>query len=184
MLTAARRAQQLAVHVSEGDLPLSSFGEYSPGAPNATELAALSSLGGVDHGLYQIRFARTPLAGRVTIPDFLRITPGQQRILAEAADYLRTKQPRAGVTVTGLVVRLFREGKYGRGEAVVQGVSDDSGELRRYRAELGESDYNEAFRAHGNGLLVTVTGDVDIRGTRRSIRRIESFSVLPGLEDE
>ncbi|WP_242608539.1 hypothetical protein [Actinomadura formosensis] len=184
MLTAARKAQQLAGQVSEGDLPLSSFGKYSPGAPNATELAALSSLGGADHGIYQIRFAKTPLAGGVADPAFLRITPGQQRILGEAADYLRTKQPRAGVTVTGLVVRLFREGKYGSGEAVIQGVSDDSGETRRYRVELGESDYNEAFRAHGNGLSVTVTGDLDIRGTRRSIRRIESFSVLPGLEDE
>ncbi|MFI0354586.1 hypothetical protein [Actinomadura sp. 9N407] len=184
MLAAARKAQGLAEHVSEGNLPLSSFGEHSPGAPNATELAALSSLGGVDHGTYQVRFAKTPLAGGATLPAFLRITPGQQRILGEAADYLRTKQSRAGVTVTGLVVRLFREGKYGRGEAVVQGVSDDSGEPRRYRVELGETDYNEAFRAHGNGLLVTVTGDLDIRGTRRSIRRITSFSVLPGPEDE
>lgn len=184
MLTAARKAQQLAASVSEGNLPLSSFGEYSSSAPNATELAALSSLGGVDHGVYEMRFAKTPLAGGPVDPTFLRMTPGQQRILGEAADYLRTKQPRAGVTVSGLVVRLFREANYGRGEVVIQGVSDDSGETRRYRVELGEPDYNEAFRAHGNGLSVTVTGDLDIRGTRRSIRRITSFSVLPGLDDE
>ena len=184
MLTTTRKAQQLAEEVSEGDRPISSFGELVPHAPNATELAALSSLGGPDHDIYQIRFAKSPLTGGAAEPAVLRVTPGQQRILGEAADYLRTKQPRAGVTVTGLVVRLFREGGFGRGEAVIQGVADDSGEARRYRVELGELDYNEAVRAHANGLQVTATGDLDIRGTRRSLRRLTSFAIIPGLEDE
>lgn len=184
MLTSARKAQQLAVEVSEGSRPISSFGDFAPDAPNATELAALSSLGGSDHGIYQIRFTRSPLAGGISEPALLRITPGQQRILGEGADYLRTKQPRAGVTVTGLIVRLFREGSLGRGEAVIQGVADDSGEARRYRVELSEPDYNEALRAHANGLQVTATGDLDIRGTRRSLRRLTSFAVIPGLDDE
>lgn len=184
MLSTTRKAQQLAEEVSEGDRPISSFGEFVPHAPNATELAALSSLGGPDHDIYQIRFAKSPLTGGPAEPAVLRITPGQQRILGEAADYLRTKQPRAGVTVTGLVVRLFREGGFGRGEAVIQGVADDSGEARRYRVELGELDYNEAVRAHANGLQVTATGDLDIRGTRRSLRRLTSFAVIPGLEDD
>ena len=184
MLASTRRAQQLAEEVSEGNLPISSFGDFTPDAPNATELAALSSLGGPDHDIYQMRFARTPLAGESAEPALLRVTPGQQRILGEAADYLRTRQPRAGVTVTGLVVRLFREGGFGSGEVVIQGVADDSGEARRYRVELGEPDYNEAVRAHANGLHVTATGDLDIRGTRRSLRRLTSFAVIPGLEDE
>ncbi|WP_243713110.1 hypothetical protein [Actinomadura sp. 6K520] len=184
MLATTRKAQQLAEEVGEGTQPISSFGKFVPGAPNATELAALSSLGGPEHGIYQIRFAKSPLAGGTTEPALLRITPGQQRILAEGADYLRTKQPRAGVTVTGLVVRLFREGGYGRGEAVIQGVADDSGEARRYRVELSEPDYSEALRAHAHGLQVTATGDLDIRGTRRSLRRLSSFAVIPGLEDE
>jgi hypothetical protein len=184
MLAATRKAQQLAKEVSEGDRPISSFGEFTPDAPNATELAALSSLGGPNHDVYQMRFAKSPLAGGVGEPALLRVTPGQQRILGEAADYLRTKQPRAGVTVAGLVVRLFREGGLGRGEVVIQGVADDSGEARRYRVELGELDYNEAIRAHTNGLQVTATGDLDIRGTRRSLRKLTSFAVIPGLEDE
>lgn len=184
MLATTRKAQQLAEEVSEGDRPISSFGDFLPDTPNATELAALSSLGGPEHDIYQIRFAKSPLAGGTAEPALLRVTPGQQRILGEAADYLRTKQPRAGVTVTGLIVRLFREGGFGRGEAVIQGVADDSGEARRYRVELGELDYNEAVRAHADGLQVTATGDLDIRGTRRSLRRLTSFAVIPGLEDE
>jgi len=33
-------------------------------------------------------------------------------------------------------------------------------------------------------LQGTATGDLDIRGTRRSLRRLTSFSVLPGIDDE
>jgi acyl-coenzyme A thioesterase PaaI-like protein len=109
------------------------------------------------------------------------ITPAEQRILDEAGDYLRTRQPRSGVTVVGLVVRLFRTSAFGRGEVVVQGVDDDFGVARRYRIDLGEDHYNEAVRAHGEGLQVIATGDVDIRGTRRSLMRLTSFAVLPGL---
>lgn len=184
MLAAAQRAQRLAVEVGEGDKPLSSFGQPGQNVANATELEALSSLGGPDHDVYQIRFSQSPLAVGYREPTRLKITPSQQRILGEAADFLRTKQPRAGVAVTGLVVRLFREGKLGKGEVVIQGVDDDTGNARRFRVELDESDYKSAVRAHGTGLEVTATGDLDIRGTRRSLRRLTSFSVLPGLEDD
>lgn len=97
---------------------------------------------------------------------------------------MRTKQPRAGITVIGLVVRLFRAGKYGKGEAVIQGVDDDTGNARRFRVELDEHDYNLAVKAHVTGLEVTATGDLDIRGTRRSLRRLTSFSLLPGIGDD
>ncbi|MGW4426281.1 hypothetical protein [Streptosporangium sp. NPDC004631] len=184
MLTAARQAQRLAVEVGEGDRPLSSFGQPGQASPNATELEALSLLGGPDHDVYQIRFSQSPLAPGSREPTRLKITPGQQRILGEAANFLRTKQPRAGITVIGLVVRLFRAGKYGKGEVVIQGVDDDTGDARRFRVELDESDYNLAVKAHATGLEVTATGDLDIRGTRRSLRRLTSFSVLPGIGDD
>jgi hypothetical protein len=183
MLTAARRAQELAQQVSDGILPLTVFGEPGPESANATELAALGSLGGPDHDLYQIRFALSPLAGEGIDPVRLKITPGQQRILGEAADFLRTKQPRENVTVTGLVVRLFRE-RAGTGEAVVQGVDDDSGAERRFRVELTEHDYRQAIRAHELGLRVAATGDLKVRGNRRSLRPLISFSVLPGSDDD
>jgi hypothetical protein len=184
MFAAARDAQRLADEVGEGDKPLSSFGQPDQISVNATELEALSLLGGPDHDVYQIRYSQSPLAPGFHEPRRLKITPNQQRILGEAAEFLRTRQPRADVTVVGLVVRLFREGKYGKGEVVIQGVDDDTGQARRFRVELDESDYNKAVRAHGRGLQVTATGDLDVRGTRRSLRRLTSFSVLPGIDDD
>jgi hypothetical protein len=185
MLMAAQAAQHLADEVSAGSRPLRAFGE-DPTRPavNATELAALTTLGGPEYGLYQLRFTQSPLAGRRNEPVTLRITPGQQRILGEAADFLRTRQPRSGVTVQGLVVRLHRAGKFGPGEVVVEGIDDDSGATRRYRMELTEDDYNDAVRAHRNGLQVSVTGDREERGTHLQLRRLTSFSVIPGLEYE
>lgn len=185
MLRAAQAARQLADEVSAGDRPLRAFGEdpIHPSA-NATELAALKALGGPEYGLYQLRFTQSPLAGRPGGPVTLRITPGQQRILGEAADFLRTRQPRSGVTVQGLVVRLHRSGAFGPGEVVIAGIDDDSGTTRRYRLELGEDDYNDAVRAHRNGLQVSVTGDREERGTHLHLRRITSFSVLPGFDYE
>jgi len=73
-------------------------------------------------------------------------------VLEDAADFLRTKQPRSGVVVTGLVVRLARLTAYGSGEVTVLGIDDDSGALRWYRVELSEPDYNEAVKAHQQGL--------------------------------
>jgi hypothetical protein len=185
MLRSAQAAQQLADEVSAGDRPLRAFGEdpIRPAA-NATELAALKALGGPEYGLYQVRFTQSPLAGQQSEPITLRITPGQQRILGEAADFLRTRQPRAGVTVQGLVVRLDRSGAFGPGDVVIEGIDDDSGSTRRYRLELTEDDYNDAVRAHRNGLKVSVTGDREERGTHLHLRRLASFSVIPGLDYE
>lgn len=185
MLKAAQAAQQLAEDVSAGHQPLRVFGETSAWPTvNATELAALKALGGPEYGLYQLRFTQSPMAGRHAEPVTLRVTPGQQRILGEAADFLRTRQPRAGVTVQGLVVRLHRSGKFGPGEVVVEGIDDDSGATRRYRMELAADDYNDAVRAHRNGLQVSATGDREERGTHLHMRRLTSFSVIPGLEYE
>lgn len=185
MLRAAQTAQRLAEDVSAGNRPLRAFGD-DPARPeaNATELAALKALGGPEYSLYQLRFTQSPLGGRRGEPVTLRVTPGQQRILGEAADFLRTRQPRSGVTVQGLVVRLHRAGKLGPGEIVVEGIDDDSGATRRYRMELPEDDYRDAVRAHSNGLQVSVTGDREERGTHLHLRRLTSFSVIPGLEYE
>lgn len=185
MRSATQSAQRLADEVNAGDQPLRIFGA-DPVRPavNATELAALKALGGPEYGLYQLRFTQSPLAGRRSEPVTLRVTPGQQRVLGEASDFLRTRQPRSGVTVQGLVVRLHRSGAYGPGEVVVEGIDDDSGTTRRYRMELPEDDYKDALRAHSNGLQVSVTGDREERGTHLHLRRLTSFWVVPGLEYE
>lgn len=183
MRAVAQRSVALADQVGAGDRPLRAFGEAGRDAANATELAALASLGGVDRGRYQIRFTEAFVGtqGEPT-PARLVVTPAQQQVLAEAAEFLRTKQPRSGITVTGLVVRLARTGHFGPGEVTIQGESDDSRTQRRYQMEVSQEDYAEAMRAHREGLQVTVTGDLEVAGTRSSLRRLTGFAVLPGLE--
>jgi hypothetical protein len=186
MLSSARMAQQLAEEVSSGARPLRAFGEDPVHSlVNATELAALKTLGGPEFNVYQLRFAQSPLAGHTSGPVTLRVTPGQQRILGEASDFLRARQPRAGVTVSGFVVRLYRRsGAIGPGQASIEGVDDDSGTKRRYRVELGEGDYNNAVWAHRDGLQVSVTGDRIERGTHLHLRNLTRFSVIPGTDYE
>jgi len=55
MLSVAERATTLARQVGEGDMPMRAFGFFEPGAPNATELAALAALGGPELLRYKIR---------------------------------------------------------------------------------------------------------------------------------
>ncbi|ROO87677.1 hypothetical protein EDD29_5304 [Actinocorallia herbida] len=182
MLSAARQAQHLASKVSEGSEQIAAFAERP--VANATELAALSALGGPEHDSYQVRFVLSPRSGTTRAPDLFRITPGQQRILKEASEYLRTRQPRTGVTVTGHVIRLARDNGPGPGEVVIHGVDDDTGIARRVRVELIREDYTRALRAHDQGLRVTATGDLDIRGNRRYLRHLTSFSVLSGIDED
>lgn len=184
LLRAASVAAEIADAVNEGSLPISAFGEARAGAPNATELLALASLGGPERAAYQLRIARSPLAPGTPNSGPISISPGRQRVLAEASEYLRTKQPRTGVTVVGLVVRLFRGTQFGPGEVVVLGEDDDSGARRRYRVQLSEPDYNRAVDAHRKGLSVQVEGDLQVRGTRLSLVRPASFGVIPGIDDE
>lgn len=181
MAAVTRRATALAREVGAGDRTIRAFAEA--GIANATELDALGSLGGPEQSRYYIRFAPSPSlpSPQWVEPLVLPVTPADQRILKEAAEFLRTKQPRADVTVVGLVVRLHRDGTFGPGEIAVQGIDDDSGQPRRFYLELGEDDYEAAVNAHRQGLQVIVVGDIELRGTRMSMRRVTSFQVIPGL---
>jgi hypothetical protein len=182
MAAVARYAQSLADDVSTGNKRLPSFGRPELDAPNATELEALSGLGGPDRSPYQVRFAQSPVAVDRTSQGILRITPGQQHVMAEAAHYLRTQQPRQDVTVQGLVVNLARNDRYGPGEVIVQGVIDDSGKERRIHVQLNESDYDEALTAHAEGRHVTVRGDLEMRGNWKWLRNATRFAIIPGFE--
>lgn len=183
MRVITERSVALANEVGMGERPLRAFAETRRNAANATELAALAVLGGVDRDRYQVRFTEAFVGTQgERAPAPVTVTPAQQRIFADASDFLRTKQPRSGVTITGLVVRLARTGHFGPGEVTVQGESDDSRAQRRYQMEVSEEDYAEAMRAHREGLHVVVTGDLEIAGTRSSLRRLVGFAVLPGLE--
>jgi hypothetical protein len=184
MAQVARYAQSLAEEVNDGNQTLPSFGRPTADAPNATELEALSNLGGPDRNPYQVRFAQSPLAPERNNQVSLRITPGQQRVMADAAEYLRTKQPRPNITVEGLVVGLSRNSNYGPGEVIVRGIIDDSGKQRRFHAELTEPDYDEALRAHGAGLHVSIRGDLETRGNWKWLRHPRGFVVVQGFEDD
>ena len=183
MRSVAETSVTLAQAVGLGDQPLRSFGAQRPNAANATELSALAALGGPEQIRYHLRFSESPLAASPRGPLRLPVTPAEQRVLEDAADFLRTRQPRSGVTIAGLVVRLFRTSAFGPGEVVIQGADDDFGVQRRYRLNLGESDYNQALRAHEAGLQVIAAGDVQTAGTRLTLVRVTSFSILPGLDD-
>ena len=185
LFAAASSAARLADQVYSGSQTLSAFGERRPISPNATELAALAYLGGPEHDLYELRVARSPLGGGAPHGTAITsISPGQQRVFADASEFLRTKKPRSGVTVVGLVVRLFRNRSVGPGEVVILGEDDDSGSMRRYRVELDGQDYNRAVSAHGKGLQVQAEGDIEVRGTRLSLRRLTAFGVIPGIDED
>lgn len=184
MAAVARYAQGLADEVNEGNRELSVFGQPNVEAANATELEALSGLGGSSKSPYQIRFAQSPLAPQRLNPTTLRITPGQQRVLADAAEYLRTRQSRPDVSVEGNVTNLSRERVFGPGTVVVQGIIDDSGKARRFHVQLTPEDYREALRAHTQGLRVIVRGDLDTRGTWKWIRPVRTFAIVPGLSED
>ena len=184
MAAVARNAQLLADAVSSGDEPLRAFGRLGRNVPNATELEALSGLGGSERNSYRLRFAQTPLLPHARDAILLQVTPGQQRIMGEAAAYLRSEQPRIDVTVEGVVVRLSRDHHYGPGIVVVEGIADDSGAVRRFHLELVEKDYAEALRAHAQGLPIVARGDLSVRGSYKLLRPTRSFAIMPGLENE
>jgi hypothetical protein len=184
MAAVARHAQLLADSVNAGDQGIRAFGQLGLDVPNATELEALSGLGGPERSPYRLRFAQTPLARSSRDAIVLQVTPGQQRIMADAAVYLRTEQPRPDVTVEGVVVRLSRDQVHGPGTVVVEGVADDSGALRRFYLELTDRDYREALRAHSEGLRVVARGDLATRGSYKWLRPARSFAIIPGLEEQ
>ncbi len=184
MLDAAQTAQRLADDVIIGRSTISAFGDSanSRAAANATELAALNALGGSESFAYQIRFAQSPLAGNRRAPVNLRISPEQQQVVGDAADFLRTRQPRTDVSVHGFVVRLHRSRALGPGEIVIEGYDNESGTVRRWRTELNEANYNDAVRAHQSGLQVSVTGDRQEHGTHLQLRNLSAFGVIAGLD--
>ena len=182
MVAAAQRAQTLADAVNAGEQPLRVFGEPVPGAANATELEALSGLGGPENYPYRLRFAQSPLGADRQDAVILQVTPGQQRVMKDAAVFLRTKQPRTNVTAEGAVVRLSRNHNYGPGTVVIEGVADDSGDIRRFYVELTHDDYIEALRAHREGYRVVARGDLVTRGSYKWLQPVRSFAIIPGLD--
>jgi hypothetical protein len=182
MKQTAERALLKAQQITEGQAAFADFAVPNLGLGNATELDALARLGG-DQLSYQLRFTQSALAPGRDAARLYTATRTQQEVLAEASEYLRQNLPREGVTVEGLVVRLFREGALGPGEVTLQAILDDSGREKRCRVSLAESDYDEALRAHTEGRRVRATGDIAMSGTRLRLERLTSFEVMPSLDE-
>ncbi|GAA3608843.1 hypothetical protein GCM10022223_26100 [Kineosporia mesophila] len=185
MAQVAERASALAEQVSAGHATLRAFARMEPGAPNATELAAMSALGGSEFHTYEMTFTRSARFRSPETPSHLRITPGQQRVLHEAADFLRTKQPRSNVKVVGLVIRLSHDtGMSGPGEITIYGADDDTGAQRRYRVELVDSEYQRAVLAHRDGRIVSISGDLVMRGNQRRLVKTTGLQVMEPSDEE
>jgi hypothetical protein len=183
MRQAARSALRLADQVMAGERTIEAFAEDRHAAvANSTELSAIKALGGPESEAYQIRFAQSPLAGDREEPVSLEVTPERQRVIGNAAVFLRSRQPKNDVTVQGSVVRLHRDRVVGPGEITVVGPDEDSGSVRHWRVELAEEDYKNAVQAHFSGLQVSVTGDREERGSYLQLRRPSLFAVITGLD--
>ena len=181
--SAMRAAQSMAQEVRSGRSGIVIFASRGQHSVNATELASLGALGGPEREPYSVRFSKSPLVDGDLTAGLISISAREQDIFTEAAEFLRTRQPRSDVAIQGLVVRLTRNKAFGPGEVVVHSTTDDSEKERSVRVELSEEDYATALLAHGQGLQIRATGDLVIRGTSQALRQVHDFHLVSGLED-
>lgn len=99
----------------------------------------------------------------------------QLGILGEAGRTLKASAQLEGAQVTGLVVVLKRDAPVEPGKVTIKGLVD--GELRTIRVQLSADDYKKALEAHGHGLTVMVTGEIQRRGNVSELINPRGFSV-------
>ncbi len=179
--TVARNALAMAERVQYGNASIEEFGRQDLRLGNALELDALARMGGDLGTPYQLRLSQSALAQRTAPSTVLRASSAQRARLAEASEFLRSTQPQTGVSVEGFVVRLFRDGGFGKGDVTVRSILDDSGKLKSCVMSLTEEDYAEALRAHDKGLLVAAKGNLITAGTRKRLTDVIDFRVTVQL---
>lgn len=110
----------------------------------------------------------------------LRIPADLAPTIAAGRDYLRHQPESERIVIVGLVTKLHRELKVGRGEVTVKGhIQDRGGSARPLRLELDEQTYDEAIRAHKEGRSVRVAATVDQEPGRPMVtRQVHSLRVL------
>lgn len=174
----ATNATALAQRVLAGEAALTQFAQRQLRVGNAMEIDALASLGNTPDAPYQLRLTQSAFARRVKPVTGLSINPDVRACLHEAAEFLRTTQPQEDVTVEGLVVRLFRRGASGPGDVTIHAILDDTGKNKACVVNLSEEDYAEASRAHMEGFVVVVKGDLTVSGTHKRLVRASQFHVV------
>jgi hypothetical protein len=136
---------------------------------------ALAGLGGSSG--HPFEFAVSLAAARRDSVTPVRFRRDHIPVLREAAVEFRARTPEDDVTITGEVVRLYREGASG-GEITVVGRVEDAEILRRIWLDLSAVDYQAAMLAHGEMRQVAVRGNLVRRGTRFYLSGASGFQVL------
>ncbi|QCY34405.1 hypothetical protein [Kocuria rosea] len=149
---------------------------------NTVELDGLSKIGDTGELAvgYSFRLAQSPLSRELKKPPQVKTFSRKQLdILEGASALLRADEIRENLTVRGKVTDLHRDGAFGAGNISIMSTAGDEGHNRKYKLNLGEEDYEAAWRAHGGPYEVLVTGDVQISARRRTFITVHSFELVP-----
>lgn len=173
-MQAAQEAADAALLSSDGLEPFTGAVEHGVSA-NLCE--ALVGLGGAVGHPFQVSVSLAAVRRHPEALAPVRFRRHHLPVLREAADELRARTPEEDVSVTGEVVRLYREGRTA-GEITLVGRVDEQEPLRRIWLGLPGGDYEQAMRAHQEMREVTVRGNLVRRGTRFYLVNATGFRLL------
>ncbi|MFF7730180.1 hypothetical protein [Streptomyces sp. NPDC008001] len=119
--------------------------------------------------------AAGPPEGFAAHPEPVEFTPADLPVLREAgARYVRDEPP-VPVHLTGVVLRMRREGQSGPGAVRLKVIA--GADVPQIRAVLDEDDYRTAGHAHLLGLPVRMSGRLESKGGFR--RLTDARDVMP-----
>ncbi|MCQ3807932.1 MAG: hypothetical protein KTV16_11760 [Acidimicrobiia bacterium] len=175
-LLAARAAASEAR--DRGDV-LDAFIAREDSGLSANLCEALVSLSGAEAAGFDVRFSWSL--------DWPTEYPNQQisfdqasiPVFREAASALRSESTEDEIRFHGNVVRLHREGQFGRGEVTVLGsvVGDPVEKRRHVSLDLSQPDYELAIQAHQNFANIAVGGSLSQKGNRTYMNNAREFVI-------
>lgn len=139
-------------------------------------------------GLTPLEFNFKWSAGRPVsaLRSSLAVSQEQLEVITWAGRQLRQEAIEEDVTVSGLVVRLSRNGPSDTpGKITIAGAdkADPGGPLAHYWVELSAEDYHRAADAHADYLEVDITGDLKRTARRRDLLNPRNFRILASTPD-
>ena len=103
-------------------------------------------------------------------------------VIGEAARNFRLFEPIINQNITGWVYKLTQETN-GDPKGTIGITAPIDGKLRKLKAILSDNDYQKAVSAHGNKNLLTLEGDLYIRGKNTEILNPRNILVIEQDED-
>lgn len=172
-LTSVRDAARQAVETGE----IKPFFAAVQSGVSANLCDALVGLGRIspDHGIeISVSWARNRPAEQAH--SSVSVSSDLLPVIDEAARVFKGTAPQEDVEIIGFVEKLDRPvgSEIGR----VSILAPIEKERRRVLVELGDPEYLEAVRAHGNNLPITSSGDLVKEGGFLVLRHVQSFLVL------